>query len=533
VNCLDNNIFSGFYFALLVNNSGKTPSITIDNNTFSNNFYGIRLGATNNASITNNQFNLDLSFSSGIYAYQSTGYIITENTFSGTRDFLKNTGIIIERSGVEENVIYKNIFDKLFVGIQAIDQNSAQDTINPAKDRGLQFLCNVFSKIQETDILVGDLSSGHVDHSVRTIQGDPQLPAGNEFYGDYRISISNYSNYLIEYYLSDLSLPEFPIDLLGLIIKYDLSILSDCPSRNSRVGMDLVQALRQYNDWNTEYEYWLAQLLTYDGDDEEGYSLLSGWVSHFSGIKDNFFNEIIVAVMKNEVEVQGGLFGNSKLETLRFLFTYRGHYTDYLSIIETYLAENNFSEALATLAKMYMFEISDEQVSELNGMETYINWLQQLENEKKNIYTLIDEDISYLINYVETNTGRGVVFANNILCGLYGICIEEEGDRSQNTGDRNNEEILNQSKSAQSVSSEFEKSITIVPNPTTGELQVTSYELQVTSIEVFDVYGRAVSTHYSLLTTHYSINISHLQAGLYFVKIVTEQGEVVKKVVKQ
>ncbi|MDR2970930.1 MAG: cadherin-like beta sandwich domain-containing protein, partial [Bacteroidales bacterium] len=46
--------------------------------------------------------------------------------------------------------------------------------------------------------------------------------------------------------------------------------------------------------------------------------------------------------------------------------------------------------------------------------------------------------------------------------------------------------------------------ITLIPNPTTGELRVTSYELQVTSIEVFDIYGRAVSTHYSLLTTHYS-----------------------------
>ncbi|MDR2970724.1 MAG: T9SS type A sorting domain-containing protein [Bacteroidales bacterium] len=29
------------------------------------------------------------------------------------------------------------------------------------------------------------------------------------------------------------------------------------------------------------------------------------------------------------------------------------------------------------------------------------------------------------------------------------------------------------------------------------------------------------------------MNISHLPAGLYFVKIITEQGEVVKKVVKQ
>ncbi|MDR2972942.1 MAG: T9SS type A sorting domain-containing protein, partial [Bacteroidales bacterium] len=114
---------------------------------------------------------------------------------------------------------------------------------------------------------------------------------------------------------------------------------------------------------------------------------------------------------------------------------------------------------------------------------------------------------------------------------FYEICLEEmtEAEPQPNAP----QPYGNQSKSAQSVSSEFEKSITIVPNPTTGELRVTSYELQVTGIEVFDIYGRAVSTHYSLLTTYYSINIAHLPNGIYFVKIVTEQGEVVKKVVKQ
>jgi len=29
------------------------------------------------------------------------------------------------------------------------------------------------------------------------------------------------------------------------------------------------------------------------------------------------------------------------------------------------------------------------------------------------------------------------------------------------------------------------------------------------------------------------IDISHLQAGVYFVKVITEQGEIVKKFIKQ
>ncbi|MDR2971519.1 MAG: M20/M25/M40 family metallo-hydrolase [Bacteroidales bacterium] len=73
---------------------------------------------------------------------------------------------------------------------------------------------------------------------------------------------------------------------------------------------------------------------------------------------------------------------------------------------------------------------------------------------------------------------------------------------------------------------EYNSNYKIFPNPTTGELQVTSNKLQVTSdklqVEIYDVFGRAITTPYSLLTTHYSINVSHLPAGIYFIKIGDE-----------
>ena len=84
--------------------------------------------------------------------------------------------------------------------------------------------------------------------------------------------------------------------------------------------------------------------------------------------------------------------------------------------------------------------------------------------------------------------------------------------------------------------------IIVYPNPTTGELRITNIprwrgqgveELRITSIEIFDVYGRNVLSHKSPLSPETTINISHLQSGIYFVKISTEQGTIVKKVVKQ
>jgi len=80
--------------------------------------------------------------------------------------------------------------------------------------------------------------------------------------------------------------------------------------------------------------------------------------------------------------------------------------------------------------------------------------------------------------------------------------------------------------------------INIYPNPTTGELTITNYKLQITSVEVYDVYGKNLKSNPELnsgvnLKSKIIIDISHLNPGIYFVKVVTEQGEVIKKVVKQ
>jgi len=79
----------------------------------------------------------------------------------------------------------------------------------------------------------------------------------------------------------------------------------------------------------------------------------------------------------------------------------------------------------------------------------------------------------------------------------------------------------------------------IYPNPTSGQLTISPAgggkgveELGIKSVEVFDVYGKKISFNTSHLAPRTSINISHLATGIYFLKIATEAGEVVRKVVK-
>ncbi|MCL1851045.1 MAG: T9SS type A sorting domain-containing protein [Bacteroidetes bacterium] len=88
----------------------------------------------------------------------------------------------------------------------------------------------------------------------------------------------------------------------------------------------------------------------------------------------------------------------------------------------------------------------------------------------------------------------------------------------------------------------------IFPNPTTGQLTITNYELRITNVEVFDIYGRNVGVNLRVRshTAENSppfmegwqpqaagvVNISHLPTGIYFVKITTEKGAQMLKVMK-
>jgi len=92
-------------------------------------------------------------------------------------------------------------------------------------------------------------------------------------------------------------------------------------------------------------------------------------------------------------------------------------------------------------------------------------------------------------------------------------------------------------------------SFKIYPNPANSELKIEvagQARNDVQSVEIFDVYGRKVGEkfpsvipsavrnpeQYGQQADGVTINISHLPAGIYFVKITTENGIITKKIIK-
>jgi hypothetical protein len=72
--------------------------------------------------------------------------------------------------------------------------------------------------------------------------------------------------------------------------------------------------------------------------------------------------------------------------------------------------------------------------------------------------------------------------------------------------------------------------VRVYPNPTRGELIIEMGDMGygICDIEIFDIMGKKVSH----LTISHPISISHLPAGMYFLRIQTENGMITKKIIK-
>jgi len=75
----------------------------------------------------------------------------------------------------------------------------------------------------------------------------------------------------------------------------------------------------------------------------------------------------------------------------------------------------------------------------------------------------------------------------------------------------------------------LDASISVFPNPTTATVNIKS-NTSIKMVELYDIQGRILQT---VLGNQNSINMSQQNTGVYFLKITTEKGSKVEKIVKQ
>jgi hypothetical protein len=76
------------------------------------------------------------------------------------------------------------------------------------------------------------------------------------------------------------------------------------------------------------------------------------------------------------------------------------------------------------------------------------------------------------------------------------------------------------------------ENIQLFPNPTTSSFQINSPNSMINSVQIIDILGRTVKTIVVENKNNTAINVSSLQRGNYLIKIETEDGMLVKQLIK-
>jgi hypothetical protein len=75
--------------------------------------------------------------------------------------------------------------------------------------------------------------------------------------------------------------------------------------------------------------------------------------------------------------------------------------------------------------------------------------------------------------------------------------------------------------------------VNIYPNPADDKVYIET-QVQTVNIEIYDIYGRVQNLRISeSQNLRISIDVANLKSGIYFIKINTNEGNIVKRIIKQ
>lgn len=295
---VDSSRFEMLEYGIHAINTESKNTISVKSSIFNNNITGLYTNALQQPTIIFNSFYVNpVSINTnkiygGLYLDNyTTGFIVEENYFSDSQGATggvivpnnQSVGLCVNNSGTQDNLIYNNTYENLYVGILAQNENrSYHDGVT-----GLQFKCNEFFNIQFDIAVTADMPNDTAS-GVRKHQGsdgsDITDPAGNIFSPyleqptleawDIYTETSNFINYWYHanqngYDLKPDSVTQFWVkvrsnDEAGLFVKNNA-----CPSNfTGGGGIEELKSIVTENDFKADSVSTLLNLLVDGGDTE-------------------------------------------------------------------------------------------------------------------------------------------------------------------------------------------------------------------------------------------------------------------------
>jgi len=191
---VDSCIFSKLEYGIRAINTKSDNTISVESSIFDENITGIYTGALMQPTIIFNTFKVNSvdpesnKIFGGVYLDNyTTGFILEENLFTDGQGVLggghiptiHSIGLCVNNSGNDNNTVYNNTFQNLYIGVLAQNHNRS----NESRD-GLEIKCNEFFNI-EYDIAITAYDPALPTSGIKVNQGTDQshitAPAGNIF----------------------------------------------------------------------------------------------------------------------------------------------------------------------------------------------------------------------------------------------------------------------------------------------------------------------------------------------------------------
>jgi len=285
--------FTGLYAGIGALNSGSSYTFYVNDAVFDNNGYGIKLNASNYATLINNDFYVGdntidavdcaFNFGVGVDLTNCNGYAVEENKFYESTTMTGNSiGVRVNYEEeyinnvleVQNNEIYKNQYDGLYVGNEALGYN-----FNNNSQDGLQFLCNI-NQNNTYDFYIKD-------DGIKLYQGTLDEAAGNEFSLNANNPFSDYNNqavWSITYFYNENNPDEIPVN-------YSEKVFPNVAQNNN----ECISHFGGGNSFQTDgLGLTDTQKITYEQQYSDNLSSYNGTLALYEALKDGGNTETVV-----------------------------------------------------------------------------------------------------------------------------------------------------------------------------------------------------------------------------------------------
>lgn len=292
------------------------------------------------------------------------------------------------------------------------------------------------------------------------------------------------------------------------------------------------ELLRMLREKTNPMDEWMIEFLRDAGTYQTNRTLLEQTFLQKQSEKDAIAWKMVRHLLNDTIS--DTLFHSELHQWLNIIGSPKAKYM----IIEDLSSMGNFNAALQLLNNMDISFLDRYEISELQGMKSWITLQANLFAQGRNIYELTTSELNSIKPLAESQRVYGLAgtFAANVLnhyeSEIYKLITiyPELNNRSMSgNSDVNKKKRRTIKKLSSSKLNSFPATISIYPNPANNTVSVNLNSISdVKKISLFNIKGALILTKEVFDEKSFILNVANIEAGTYNFEFSDKKGNIIK-----